>query len=278
MNIPIFKDFQHLGLFFGTLALTLIIGWLFNRLLYRIIKNSTQIMQNDPTNYKFFRRVITVLIYTVGFSIAIYMIPGMRTLAQSLLAGAGILALAAGFASQHALSNILSGMFIVLFKPFRIGDRLQIRDLSGKVEDITLRHTVIRDYQNKRIIVPNTVISDEILINADFTADGSCSWIDISIGYEADLDLAKKLLSEEVNQHPLLIDKRSQAQKTAGAPKANVRVVSLANYAISLRAWAWAKDATDAFEIQCDVYENIIRKYAAEGIPMPSMPRPATGA
>jgi len=71
-----------------------------------------------------------------------------------MLAGAGILAVAVGFASQAALSNIISGVFVVIFKPFRVGDRLKINELTGVVEDITLRHTVIRDLENKRIIIP----------------------------------------------------------------------------------------------------------------------------
>lgn len=95
---------------------------------------------------------------------AVYETNALRTVATSLLAGAGILAVAVGFASQQALSNIVSGIMIVIFKPFRVNDRLNIgTTFNGIVEDITLRHTVIRDFENKRIIVPNMVISQECL-------------------------------------------------------------------------------------------------------------------
>jgi len=102
------------------------------------------------------------------------MMPNLRALASSFLAGAGILAVAVGFASQHALGNIISGVFIVIFKPFRVTDRVKLRELTGVVEDITLRHTIIRDFENKRIIIPNFLISEEIIVNSNFEDDRIC--------------------------------------------------------------------------------------------------------
>ena len=185
---------------------TFVLGYVVNRLLTGLIKRSSDDMQNDPTNYKFLRHLILAMIYLVGFGLAIFSIPSLKAVASSLLAGAGILAVAAGFASQHALSNIISGLFIVIFKPFRINDRLSIQTYMGIVEDITLRHTFIRDFENKRIIIPNTVISDEIIVNADFAEEKVCKWIEIGISYDSDIDLAKKIMFEEIAAHPNYLD------------------------------------------------------------------------
>ena len=127
----------NIGIFLSIIIATVVCAFLINRFFLRLIRRSTHEMQNDPTNYQFLRHALNAIIYLVGFGIAIYTMPGLRALASSLLAGAGILAVAVGFASQHALSNIISGIFIVIFKPFRINDRLQVRQLSGIVEDIT---------------------------------------------------------------------------------------------------------------------------------------------
>lgn len=84
----------------------------------------------------------------------------------TLFAGAGIFAAIIALASQQALSNIISGIFIVISKPFRVGDYIELSILHrGTVEDITLRHTVIRDIQNNRIIVPNSKINSETIVN-----------------------------------------------------------------------------------------------------------------
>ena len=234
-----------------------------------MIKRNSRFMKNDPTNYKFLQHAIVALIYIVGFSLAIFSVPKLKALASSFLAGAGILAVAVGFASQHALSNIISGIFIVIFKPFRVNDRLEVKGLTGIVEDITLRHTVIRDFENKRILIPNSVISDEVLINSDFAEDKLCKWIDMSISYDSDIDLAKKILEEEVMNHPLHIDPRTPEDIAKGIPEVMVRVISLGESSVNLRAWAWAKDAPDAFMMNCDLIESIKKRFDREGVEIP---------
>ncbi len=259
----------YIGIFVSILIATAIVAYLVNRFFVRLIKNSTEDMRNDPTNYLFLRHASTGLIYFIGFSIAIYMMPNLRALASSLLAGAGILAVAIGFASQHALSNIISGVFIILFKPFRVNDRLQIRDLTGIVEDITLRHTVIRDFENKRILIPNAVISDEVIINSDFVDERACKWIDVNISYDSNIDLAKRIMADEVLKHPLHIDPRTAEQIEEGAPEVLVRVLQLDEYAVKLRAWAWTANAPDGFVMSCDLYESIKKRFDREGVEIP---------
>lgn len=260
---------EYFGIFIGIIIATVIVAFLVNRFFKRLIKKSTEELKNDPTNYQFLRHAIVAVIYIVGFSMAIYMMPGLRALASSLLAGAGILAVAVGFASQQALSNIISGVFIIIFKPFRINDRLTLRDLTGVVEDITLRHTVIRNFENRRILVPNSLISDEIVVNSNYSEQKICKWIDVGISYDSDIDKAKAIMREEVMAHPLLIDPRTPIQIEEGQEKVDVRVVALGESSINLRAWAWAKDAPDAFVMGCDLYESIKKRFDKEGVEIP---------
>lgn len=262
-------NIQYISTFLGIVAITILIGFLVNRFFVRLIRKSTEDMRNDATNYQFFRRVLVALIYIIGFSIAIYTMPNLRALASSLLAGAGILAVSVGFASQHALSNIISGFFIIIFKPFKINDRLKIRELMGVVEDITLRHVVIRDFENKRIIIPNSVISNEIIVNSDFVEDKICKWIDISISYDSDIDKAKEIMRDEVMNHKFHVDPRTPEQIENGDPEVPVRVVLLGDSSVNLRAWAWAKDSPDGFVMSCDLYESIKKRFDAEGIEIP---------
>lgn len=260
---------QTLLLFLGIILLTFILAYLVNRIFKRVIKRSTEEMRNDPTNYIFLSHAIIAIIYTVGFGVAIYVVPSLRTLARSLLAGAGILAVAIGFASQHALSNIISGFFIVLFKPFKVHDRLEVKGLVGFVEDITLRHTVIRDFEHRRILIPNTVISDEVLINSHFVNDEIRRRIDINISFDSDIDLAKKIMKEEAEKHPLHIDARTPQQKADGEPDVMVRVIKIGEYALKLRAWTWAKNAKESFILNCDLLESIKKRFDREGVKIP---------
>ncbi|HMQ47922.1 MAG TPA: mechanosensitive ion channel family protein [Saprospiraceae bacterium] len=269
MDQELLAKVEYIGIFLGIVIGTIVLGTIVNRIFVRLIRRSTSELKNDPTNYKFLRRVVVTIIYIVGFSVALYNMPSMRALANSLLAGAGILAVAAGFASQHALGNIISGLFIIIFRPFRVNDRLKVRELNGVVEDITLRHTVIRDFENRRIIIPNSIISEEIIVNADFSDEKICKWIDIGISYDSDIALARKIIKEEVLKHPLNIDPRTPEQLEKGTELVPVRVLSLGEFSVNLRAWAWANNSADAFNMGCDLLESIKNRFDREGIEIP---------
>ena len=263
-------DFEALAISSGIVAGTLLVAFIFNRLFHRFIRRNSLLIRNDPTNYVFLRHAITAIIYVLGFSWAVYSLPSLRAVANSLLAGAGILAVAVGFASQHALSNIISGIFIVIFKPFSVNDRLRFQNgLQGVVEDITLRHVVIRDFENRRILIPNSVISEEVIINADFGDDTICKFLEIDISYDSDIDLARAIMQEEALRHPLRIDGRTPEQIQAGRPEITVRVIALGEYYVRMRAYIWAKNNADAFELGCDLMETIKKRFDREGIEIP---------
>jgi small-conductance mechanosensitive channel len=224
----------------------------------------------DLTNYKFLEHSLSTIIYVVGFGLAIWRIPALEHVAQSMVAGAGILAIAVGFASQQALGNIISGLFIVIYKPYVINDRITLRtDLRGIVEDISLRHTVIRNFENQRIIIPNSVISNEVLINSNFNDSKMCRFIDVGISYGSDIDLAKKIIGEEIESHSLSIDVRTPEDLENDIPRVSVRVLSLLDSSVMIRGWAWAENAQDAFVLQCDVTESIKKRFDKEGVVIP---------
>jgi len=134
---------------------------LFNKFIARRDKNSA-----DTTNLIFFKNVIVYITYTVGFLSMFNQIPGMQQLSKTLLTGAGILAAAVGFGSQQAISNIVSGIFMVIFKPFRVGDQIELSgDNKGTVIEISLRHTTILHSDNRVIVVPNTVLNNQSIVN-----------------------------------------------------------------------------------------------------------------
>nr|WP_299169521.1 mechanosensitive ion channel family protein [uncultured Allomuricauda sp.] len=269
MKEEILKNLDTFGIPMVIILLTFVVAYLVDLFFKRLIRKSTEEMKNDPTNYKFFRHAIRAVLYVTGISIAIYTMPSLRVLANSLLAGAGVLAVAVGFASQHALGNIISGIFIVIFKPFRVNDRLSLGELTGIVEDITLRHTVIRDFENRRIIIPNSKISDEIIINADFGDDKICKWIEIGIAYDSDIEKAKEIVKNQIINHPLSIDNRTPKEIAEGMEVAPVKVIELGESSVNLRGFAWAKNSADAFNMQCDLLESIKLQFDKENIDIP---------
>ena len=97
---------------------------------------------------------------------------------------------------------MVSGMFLSFFRPFKIGDRINLmeKNIAGIVEDISLRHTVIRTFENNRVIVPNSVVNMEILENANFEEDKVCRFLDISVGYNSDIEKAMDIIAQQCAQ------------------------------------------------------------------------------
>lgn len=255
--------------FLGIVVGTIIVAKICNYLIVMRLKKMKDKGGSNPTQFNFFKHFSNALIYIVGFGFAMYSVPSLKALGTSLFAGAGILAVVIGFASQQALGNIISGVFIVIFRPFSINDRLSIQTFRGVVEDITLRHTVIRDLENKRIIIPNAIIGSEIIVNSDYKEDNICRWIDIGISYDSDIDLAKSIIADEVLNHPLSVDARNQEAILRGDPIVPVRVILLAESSVNLRGWAWAKDTPDSFVMGCDLLESIKKRFDKEGVVIP---------
>ena len=250
--------------------LTIVLAWVINRSFTKLLSRKSQELNNELTNYKFLQHMLVAIIYLVGFGMALYLLPITQHIANTMLAGAGILAIAVGFASQQALGNIISGIFIVMFKPYRINDRVTLKtELRGVVEDINLRHTVLRNFENQRIIIPNSVMSNEILINSNYTDEKICRFIEIGISYGSDIDKAKAIMADEVMNHKDYMDPRKPEDIEKGVPPVTVRVLSLGDSSVLLRAWAWAVDAPTGFVMSCDLNESIKKRFDREGIVIP---------
>ncbi len=227
-------------------------------------------LNEDPTSIKFLRYVAVFSIYSVGLLFFLLAFPSLRGVAQTALGGAGVIAIIAGIASQEALANVVGGVFIISFKPFRIGDRIKISDnMVGTVTDITMRHTVIRNFENKMIVIPNAIINKEKLINYDLGELKCCERIEIGISYDSNVVLAKKIMQEECENHPLILDDRSAEEKKQKLPIVKTALISLNDSSVTIRAWAWANNYSDSFQLRIDVLESVKLRFEQEGIEIP---------
>lgn len=250
---------------------TFILVSVFKKVFNHYVQVSSNDLHVDFKQYTFLRYFISTGIYLAGVAFAIHLIPGLRNLSLSIFAGSGIFAAAIGFASQHSIANIVSGIFITIFKPFRVGDRIKLtgKDMGGVVEDITLRHTIIKTYENKRVIVPNSVISTEILENSNLIDERICRLVEIGISYDSDIDKAMEIMRSEAMKHPDCIDARNEEELLNGIPQILVRLISFGDSSVNLRAWVWAKDQPTGFAMECDLNRSIKLRFDLEGIEIP---------
>lgn len=233
-------------------------------------KKNQNITPAERTRLRFIQNGVQFVVFTATTIAIIYTVPSMKALAVTLFAGAGILVAIIGLAAQKAFGNIVSGIFIVLFKPFRVGDMVRIGSLhSGTVEDITLRHTVINNWENRKIIIPNSVISEETIINSSIDDTKTCEYIEFSVAYDTDIELAKSIIFDETVNHASNIDIRTDDEKENGSPRLVIRLVELGDSGMTLRAYAWAPDPIAAIIMRYDLYELVKKRFDQEGIEIP---------
>ncbi len=255
------------------IAVVLVVAFVLSRivkhLLKRYLNHSLKVLNVDITNYNFLKNASDYIIFSIAVFFMFYFIPELNKLGYGLLAGAGIVAAVVGFASQQAFSNIISGIFIVIFKPFRVGDIVAIQQNNGIVEDITLRHTVIRNFENRRVVIPNSIISNETILNSTIADPNILNFYEVGVSYESDIDKASWIIREEAEKHANTIDKRSEEDIEKGKHIVEIKVINLAESSVILRAYIWTKTSGEGFALKCDLNKILLQRFRNEGIEIP---------
>ncbi len=123
---------------------------------------------SDVTGLRFASAFAQVLVYLACFLLYAHLIPKLRALGTALLAGVSVVSVVLGLAAQSTLGNLIAGVTLVLYRPVRVGDRVQLNSPKGLitaiVERVSLGYTVLRDSESSEVIVPNSVMAGSIVI------------------------------------------------------------------------------------------------------------------
>lgn len=213
-------------------------------------------MELDETVGVMIRRVVSASIYILGLMLIILQIPQLHNLATVMLASAGLAGLAIGYAAKDSLANFTSGVFIAIFRPFRVGDWVDFRNDYGVIEDLTLRHTVIRTKDHRRIIVPNNIMSNEPIINWTIKEPVITWYVDFDLARASDIDKARRIILQEARNHPLVLKDRM------------IKVlVSDSKYSeLNLKLYIDIPGRAMASDIASDIRESVKKKFEAEDI------------
>jgi small-conductance mechanosensitive channel len=149
------------------------------------------------TRYRVLRRSITVTIVVVGTLSAFLLIPQVRVLAGGVLASSAVLALVIGFAAQRTLSNFVAGILIAFTQPLRIGDRVEIDNRTGVVEEIALTYTFIRLDDGSRLVIPNDKLASDTIRNSTIVSRDKVAEITVHVPLTQDLGALVESLRAE---------------------------------------------------------------------------------
>jgi len=258
-------------LWFGlVIAATIILSAISQGYFSNKIRKLSKRDKGDITLYKYIKYLATALIYLFGILMVAIAIPALSNVATAAGASAGVIALVAGVASQEGISNIIGGLFIAFFKPFRIGDIIKVGDSTmGRVEDINLRHTVINDFKNVRVVIPNAVVNKENITNYYMIESKNCEWVEVGISYDTDIDEAIAVMREVCEANQYCMDMRNDQEKESNKPIVDIQVIELGDYAIKLKAWVWSASYLTGFRMRNQIYKSLKEAFDREGIKIP---------
>jgi small conductance mechanosensitive channel len=151
----------------------------------------------DRTTISFLQQIATALVWVVTLILYAHLIPELRALGTALLAGASIASVIIGLAAQSTLGNLVAGIAITIYRPFRLGDTLQVTAPRGTeigvVDAISLGYTTLRVSDGRLVVLPNSLAASQALINLSTTFVPGQMTIAIRISRDADLEAARRL-------------------------------------------------------------------------------------
>jgi small-conductance mechanosensitive channel len=148
------------------------------------------------TRLRLIRRLVFVVIVLIGTGIALSQFDKLEKLAAGLLASSAVVGLVLGFAAQRVLANPLAGIMLAMTQPIRIGDSIEIEEVGGRVDDVTLSHTFIDTGDGRLMVVPNEKVVSSILYNRSTGDRSAPASVSVWVPPRSDLSKARAALED----------------------------------------------------------------------------------
>jgi small conductance mechanosensitive channel len=247
-----------LGMDFGIKLATALAIFLIGKFVIRLLVGAiSKVMTKqavDKTLETFICNLVRISLMVVVVIAAIGAL-GVET--TSFIAIFGAAGLAVGLALQGSLSNFASGVLIVLFRPYRVGDFIEAAGIAGSVEQVQILTTILKTGDNKQIIVPNSQIMDSIITNYSANDTRRVDMV-IGVSYDDDLDKVRKTLQDLIAAEDRILDE----------PATTIAVSALADSSVNFVVRPWVK-SSDYWGVMFDMTEAIKKRFDKEGISFP---------
>lgn len=214
------------------------------------VRDKIRNKSRDPLITKFLVQVIRI-IFTIILFIFALRIAGLNDLATGIFTAAGASAVILGFAFKDIGENFISGVILTFNRPFNMNDIVKIDDVFGRIHSMEFRYTMIRTFDGKNVYIPNSDVIKKPVIN--FTENGTFRMeFVIGIGYNDDIDKAKQMIMEILNNHNGIIQEQTMENY--------ILTDELTENGVNLKVyfWVYAKDyRRDALMMRGDIMEKI---------------------
>ena len=213
--------------------------------LHRILQRRGESV--DQTAVRFLSQLVRVGVWVLAFVSYAHLVPELKDLGTAWLASVGVVSVVVGMAAQNTLGNLIAGVSLVLYRPFHLGDKLQVSAPGGLetgiVENISLGYTILRTADERRLVIPNNLIASQTIINLSMSSQPVPCVVVITLEHDADLDKARQVLLEVAKQPP----------KALGTP--TCRITNLSGAGVTVTLTAWGANPQAASDMKSDLLE-----------------------
>ncbi|MEM8655064.1 MAG: mechanosensitive ion channel domain-containing protein [Pseudomonadota bacterium] len=242
------------GSVLGAIAI-LLVGWTMGAWLgRRVRKIGLNHAHLDDTLFNFLGSIVRYVV--LGFTVLIVLNTfGVQT--TSIVAAVGAAGLAIGLALQGTLSNVAAGVMLILFRPLKIGDFVDVAGKMGTVKDVTLNFTELASIGNVQVIIPNSEVWGNVIENYSIYPTRRAEWT-FGVGYGVNLKQA-----EEVIRDTIMSDERSKTD-----PEPFIQVNNLGDSSVDFLVRVWC-DSADYFQYQADMKRKVKEALDSAGVDIP---------
>ncbi len=224
-----------------------------------LVDRSLESRDLDAHARKPLKKLTSIVIVFVAISVA-FGLAEFGNFLQSLATIAAAATLAIGFAMQDVLKNFVAGIFIYTDKPFRIGDWIEWDGNSGVVEDISLRVSRVRTFDNELLTVPNSNLTDGVIKNPVAKEQLRLKFV-FGIGYDDDIDKATEIILEEAEANEGIM----------ADPAPSVRLIELGDSSVGLQSRIWIDNPSraDFVKTRGEYVQAVKERFDEEDINIP---------
>mgnify|MGYP002509208732 CR=1 FL=1 len=247
----------------GLLKVAVFIGveLVFNRLVDLVFLFMSR--KHNSVHLRFTKSVINVIITVILCYSLLQQFEVTRDISKALLQSGSLMVAIATFAAQQALGNVISGISLSMSRPYNVDEKIRVVQggsviAEGIVKDITIRHTIIRQFNGECCIVPNSVMDAAVITNTNFIENVG-NFMEIEIGYDADIDKAMHEMQRICIENEL----------TLNTEENKVFIKAYTANGLILKTTIWTRNLDDSFQACSDIRAVLVERFREEGIEIP---------
>ena len=233
----------------------ILVSWILSNVIGKAVQKAVANIKSTSALLKdFIVNITRKAVFIVGFVVALSM---LEVNIGPLLAAIGAAGFIMGFALQGTLSNFAAGILILIYRPYDVGDLVEVGGMLGKVDAMTIVSTTLRKPDNQKVVIPNNMIWGDIITNITGTSKRRVDLV-FGIGYSDDIAKAQKVLEEILANHEAILKD----------PAPVVKVHELADSSVNFVVRPWVETG-NYWDVYWDVTRSVKERFDAEGVSIP---------